>query len=52
LQGAKRYVLQKFVPHLAMSEELRRLEMFTDEEMDALVEAARRYIPNAKWRGK
>ncbi len=52
LQGARRYVLQKFVPHLAMSEDLKKLPMFSDEEMDALVEAARRYIPNAKWRGK
>ncbi|WP_457555652.1 anaerobic ribonucleoside-triphosphate reductase activating protein [Candidatus Pyrohabitans sp.] len=52
VQGARRYVLQKFVPHLALSEELRKLPMFTDEEMDALVEAARRYVPNAKWRGK
>ena len=52
LQGAKRYVLQKFVPHLAMSEELRRLEMFSDEEMDALVKAARRYVSNVKWRGR
>ena len=52
VQGARRYVLQKFVPHLALSEELRKLPMHTDEEMDALVEAARRYVPNAKWRGK
>jgi pyruvate formate lyase activating enzyme len=52
LQGARRYVLQKFVPHLAMSEELKKLPVLSDEEMDALVEAAKRYVPNAKWRGK
>ncbi|NOZ58382.1 MAG: anaerobic ribonucleoside-triphosphate reductase activating protein [Euryarchaeota archaeon] len=52
LQGARRYVLQKFVPHLALSEELKKLPMHSDEEMDALVEAAKRYVPNAKWRGK
>ncbi len=52
VQGARRYVLQKFVPHLAMSEEFRRLEMFSDEEMDALVEAARKYVKEVKWRGK
>ncbi|WP_456475180.1 anaerobic ribonucleoside-triphosphate reductase activating protein, partial [Candidatus Pyrohabitans sp.] len=37
LQGAKRYVLQKFIPQLALSEELKKLPMHTDEEMDALV---------------
>ncbi len=50
--GARKYVLQKFIPELAMSEELRRLKPMRDEEMDALVEVAGRYIDVARWRGR
>jgi len=52
IKRAKRYVLQKFVPHLALSQEFKEKESFTDEEMEALVEAARRYVREVKWRGK
>ena len=49
--GARRYVLQKFIPELAMSEELRRVKSMSDAEMDELVEVAAGYLP-AKWRGR
>ncbi|NOZ76219.1 MAG: anaerobic ribonucleoside-triphosphate reductase activating protein [Euryarchaeota archaeon] len=52
LRGAKRYVLQKYAPLNIRVEELRGVAPPTDEEMDALVERARRYVEDVKWRGK
>lgn len=52
LRGARRYVLQKFVPHLALSQEFKKMESFTEEEMKALVEAASKHVREVKCRGK
>ncbi len=52
LKGAKRYVLQKFQPMEVMEEEYKGYTSYSDEEMEELVEVARRYIGEVKWRGK
>jgi pyruvate formate lyase activating enzyme len=52
LRGAKMYVLQKFAPVNIRDEALRGVSPPTDEEMDALVELAKRHLDRVKWRGK
>jgi len=50
--GAERYVLQKFIPELAMDASLRHLKPMSDEQMNALVEVAGRHIEKVRWRGR
>lgn len=52
IRGARSYVLQKFRPENAWRRSLRELQTQGDDEMERLVAIARKYVGNAKWRGR
>lgn len=51
IRGADRYVLQRFRPYTTLDPGLKDLKPQTDEEMEALAGAARKYIARTTWRG-
>ncbi len=51
ISGARRFVLQKFVPDHALDRNLRKLKPYTKEEMREMAEAARVFVPNTIVRG-
>ena len=52
IQGAKKYALQKFEQGNCLDPEFNELKTQSDEEMEHLVEVARKYVRNVKWRGR
>lgn len=52
IRGAKAWALQQYVPENAYEETYRQLPPVTAVEADKLVTIARRYVANAKWRGR
>ncbi|MEW6685872.1 MAG: anaerobic ribonucleoside-triphosphate reductase activating protein [Candidatus Edwardsbacteria bacterium] len=52
IQGARKFVLQQFVPENAYSEELRRLRPFLREEAEEMVKEAKKFVRECYYRGK
>lgn len=52
IKGAKRWVLQEFVPHSARNEELRRVRPYKREDAERLLSLGRDYVRNISYRGK
>ncbi|OPX18085.1 anaerobic ribonucleoside-triphosphate reductase activating protein [candidate division WOR-3 bacterium 4484_100] len=52
IRGAKRWVLQQYVPDNAYKEEYRKLKVFTKKEAEQFLEDARTYVSNTELRGK
>jgi len=52
IKGAKRFVLQKFVPENAYSAEFRRLKSFPSSMVDKMLEGIAPYVRECKYRGK
>jgi pyruvate formate lyase activating enzyme len=51
LSGAKRYVLQQFVPDHARDSQLHEVQLFSNEELDRFCDIARQKIKYVKLRG-
>jgi len=51
IEGAKKFVLQQFVPDHTLSEELRNIKPFSKETIDAMVKAGSKYVGKMKARG-
>ncbi len=52
LRGARSWILQQYVPDNAYIEEYRNLDRVTAAGAEKFLRIARRYVPDAKWRGK
>jgi pyruvate formate lyase activating enzyme len=52
IKGAKRWFLQQYVPTNAYKEEYRTLRQLNQPEIDELLQIAREYVANVKWRGQ
>ena len=50
IKGANSFVLQRFLPEKALDEKLRKLKTQSDEEMQKLVDVAKKYVSNVKFR--
>jgi pyruvate formate lyase activating enzyme len=50
INGANLFILQKFLPENALDSKLKKLNTQSDEEMEKLVNIARKYIKDVKWR--
>jgi len=51
VKGAKKYVLQQFVPKNAMDEKLRNITPYEKEVFEKMVEKAKKYVKNTVMRG-
>jgi pyruvate formate lyase activating enzyme len=51
IQGAPNWVLQQFVPRYCMDPAWREVSPYTDEQLEALAEVARQYVPQVTLRG-
>jgi pyruvate formate lyase activating enzyme len=51
IEGAKRYVLQKFIPQNARDHALRTLKPFGREDIEEMIALAKRYVENCDCRG-
>lgn len=52
IKGARLYILQKFQPINVLNPELKRQKSQKDEEMERLVQIAKKHLLKVKWRGK
>ena len=52
IQGAKRWFLQQYVAVNAYNEEYRKMNAVSKTEADNMLEIARRYVTDVRWRGK
>ncbi|MDI6703628.1 MAG: anaerobic ribonucleoside-triphosphate reductase activating protein [bacterium] len=52
ISGAKRYVLQQFLPENAMDEGLRGIKPYNKEEMGKILKVVSKYVRNSSYRGK
>lgn len=52
IRGAKKYVLQRFVPDNSLDSTYRNLLPFSDDFVAGLLDIARRHVENAFYRGK
>lgn len=52
IKGAKRWILQQYVPENAYLEEYRRLKQLTEREKNRLLKIAAKYVSDTKWRGR
>jgi pyruvate formate lyase activating enzyme len=52
IRGAKRWILQQYVPENAHLEEYRRLKQMTEMEKNRLLKIAAKYVSDTKWRGR
>lgn len=52
IRGAKKWILQQYLPDNAYLEEYRRLGQITDVEKKRFLEVAYRYVSDTKWRGR
>jgi len=50
IQGAKKYILQRFRPDVTLDPALQEYPPFSEEEMNRLCEHAKKYVPNCFWR--
>jgi pyruvate formate lyase activating enzyme len=50
IKDANLFVLQKFLPENALDNKLKKLKTQTDDEIEKLVEIARKYVKNVQWR--
>jgi pyruvate formate lyase activating enzyme len=51
LEGEERYMLQHFSPNATIDPRYAELKPFTQDDMQAMLEQAQRFIPNAAVRG-
>jgi len=51
IEGAKKYVLQQFVPEHAFSEDLRSFKPYGKEKIDAMIEVGNKYVEKMIARG-
>ena len=51
LAGAKKFVLQQFVPEHAWAEELKAVASFSRKEFEEMKKAAKKFVPNTFLRG-
>jgi len=52
IRGAKRWILQQYLPENAYLEEYRNLVQITVAEKNKLLRIAAEYVPEVKWRGR
>jgi len=50
VKNANSLILQKFLPENALDSKLKKLKTQSDEEMEKLANAARKYVKNVSWR--
>ena len=51
VRGAKKYVLQQFIPKNAMDEKLRNITPYEKDVFEKMMEKAKKYVENAMMRG-
>lgn len=51
VKGAKKYVLQQFIPKNAMDEKLRNITPYEKDVFEKMMEKAKKYVKNAMMRG-
>jgi pyruvate formate lyase activating enzyme len=51
VKGAKKYVLQQFIPKNAMDEKLRKVTPYEKEMFEKMMKKAKKYVKNAMMRG-
>ena len=51
VRGAKKYVLQQFIPKNAMDEKLRNITPYKKDVFEKMMEKAKKYVKNARMRG-
>ena len=51
VKGAKKYMLQQFVPKNTMDEKLRNITPYEKEVFEKMMEKAKKYVKNAGMRG-
>ncbi len=52
IKGAEKWFLQQYIPTNAYKEEYRKLPRLKEKEIETLLQAAREYVANVKWRGQ
>ncbi len=52
IKGAKRYLLQQFVPEYALSTTFRQIESYSKSQLMEIVLQVKRIIPNTSYRGR
>ena len=51
VRGAKKYVLQQFIPKNAVDEKLRNITLYEKDVFEKMMEKAKKYVKNARMRG-